>query len=265
MHTLCCVTYCTILLTMKGAIAYAQAQFGPGSGGIYLDEVACTGLETSLLSCTSRPIGDHNCNHHEDAGVSCRGIYRISRNFCCSNIHLVLSMGAPSTSDQTARLNSILYPNNKFTAEVKQEILTCEICYLYIWLLSLATCYRYFHFIQSLWTARMVRWDWLEAMPALKEGLRFASTMTGALCVMILGTVRMRLWSALSSGFCRRVRIYWMYKSRHCDIYLCAFFLVVIQRITAIRPRHVWSGKWPHPFGWSFLPRNRELAPELSK
>ena len=58
---------------MKGATAFSLAYFGPGSGAIFLDNVACTGLETSLLSCASNPIGVENCGHSEDAGVACAG------------------------------------------------------------------------------------------------------------------------------------------------------------------------------------------------
>lgn len=50
------------------------APFGAGSGEIYLDEVACTGSEASLLSCRSGIIGYDFCNHDEDAGVACRGM-----------------------------------------------------------------------------------------------------------------------------------------------------------------------------------------------
>ena len=38
-----------------------------------MDDVACTGSETDLLSCTSRTPGTHNCQHTKDAGVACLG------------------------------------------------------------------------------------------------------------------------------------------------------------------------------------------------
>uniref|UniRef100_A0A452H666 Soluble scavenger receptor cysteine-rich domain-containing protein SSC5D n=1 Tax=Gopherus agassizii TaxID=38772 RepID=A0A452H666_9SAUR len=45
------------------------ARFGPGSDRIWLDDVHCTGTESALSSCRTRPWGDNNCNHGEDAGV----------------------------------------------------------------------------------------------------------------------------------------------------------------------------------------------------
>ncbi|XP_062604131.1 deleted in malignant brain tumors 1 protein-like [Saccostrea cucullata] len=55
----------------SGGIAYRSATYGEGSGQIWLDDVQCTGTESSLMECSKRPFGQHNCRHHEDAGVSC--------------------------------------------------------------------------------------------------------------------------------------------------------------------------------------------------
>ena len=46
-------------------------EYGGASGTIWLDEVQCTGIESSLEYCPRNEWGDHDCSHHEDAGVTC--------------------------------------------------------------------------------------------------------------------------------------------------------------------------------------------------
>uniref|UniRef100_A0A8C6Q6N0 Soluble scavenger receptor cysteine-rich domain-containing protein SSC5D n=1 Tax=Nothobranchius furzeri TaxID=105023 RepID=A0A8C6Q6N0_NOTFU len=57
--------------------AKSSAFFGPGQGEIWLDDVACTGNETSLLHCPRPPFGENNCGHGEDAGVICAAFIRL--------------------------------------------------------------------------------------------------------------------------------------------------------------------------------------------
>ncbi len=62
------------LISRLGALAVKGGFFGEGSGPILLDNVQCQGGENALLQCASEDeLGQHNCGHHQDAGVLCPG------------------------------------------------------------------------------------------------------------------------------------------------------------------------------------------------
>ena len=63
LFSVCPIHICTAPVAIK--------RFGGGDGPIHLDEVQCTGSESSVLQCPQNEIGNHNCTHLEDAGVRC--------------------------------------------------------------------------------------------------------------------------------------------------------------------------------------------------
>ena len=54
--------------------AYRDAHYGQGTGPILLDDMKCFGYESSLFSCSHRGVGNHDCDHSEDASVRCGNI-----------------------------------------------------------------------------------------------------------------------------------------------------------------------------------------------
>ena len=83
-----------ILCCLLGSIPVRRAGFGNGLGMIVLDDLDCSGSESSLFDCPSdSPVLVHNCDHSEDAGVRCLctifpHIAFLSHNFYpCSNLH----------------------------------------------------------------------------------------------------------------------------------------------------------------------------------
>lgn len=56
-------------LSWIGANSYTNAQFGAGTGPIVMNSVQCNSSESKMMDC---PFSlNHNCSHHEDAGVRC--------------------------------------------------------------------------------------------------------------------------------------------------------------------------------------------------
>ena len=63
-----------IIFFYTGAQAryYNYYSYGWGIGNIWVDNVHCSGSESSLSAC-SKSVNSHNCGHYEDIGVRCFG------------------------------------------------------------------------------------------------------------------------------------------------------------------------------------------------
>ncbi|KAL5019244.1 hypothetical protein ScPMuIL_004966 [Solemya velum] len=61
------------MLGYRIGVVVASGVFGEGSEDlpIWLDEVSCTGTESSIEDCGYITWGEHDCSHREDAGVMC--------------------------------------------------------------------------------------------------------------------------------------------------------------------------------------------------
>jgi hypothetical protein len=55
----------------NSSMVLRSAHFGSGIGPIHLDNVKCTGKESSIHQCSHRGWGTHTCSHNDDVGISC--------------------------------------------------------------------------------------------------------------------------------------------------------------------------------------------------
>lgn len=47
--------------------------YGTGLGPFWLDDVACSGHESNLSTCSHRGVGVENCRHSKEAKIACHG------------------------------------------------------------------------------------------------------------------------------------------------------------------------------------------------
>lgn len=62
---------CNQLGFTGGNLGVVIQTYGLSTVSILLDDVQCDGSEDDLMSCPHSPIGSHDCQQREDAGVSC--------------------------------------------------------------------------------------------------------------------------------------------------------------------------------------------------
>ncbi|XP_071111385.1 uncharacterized protein [Haliotis cracherodii] len=65
------VSGCAPCQCETGMTPKVMSSFGFGKGKIWLDDLGCTGTESSLSRCSHRGWGTHNCGHGEDVVIIC--------------------------------------------------------------------------------------------------------------------------------------------------------------------------------------------------
>uniref|UniRef100_A0A3B4DJJ3 SRCR domain-containing protein n=1 Tax=Pygocentrus nattereri TaxID=42514 RepID=A0A3B4DJJ3_PYGNA len=75
---------CRELRCGEAVDALNDGHFGPGSGPIWMDNVHCSGAESTLKNCSSLESSKHDCDHSMDAGVICSGVRLVGGNHRCS-------------------------------------------------------------------------------------------------------------------------------------------------------------------------------------
>ncbi|XP_061197855.1 SCO-spondin-like isoform X2 [Saccostrea echinata] len=100
---------CSMLgFSRNNSIAKGGGSFPNGVGPILLDDVGCTGSERFISQCRHRGWNRHNCQHSEDAGVSCR-LKESSVNGCgTADILIVMDDSGSVGSDNFIKMKTFV-------------------------------------------------------------------------------------------------------------------------------------------------------------
>ncbi|KAM7451024.1 CD5 molecule-like [Porites harrisoni] len=116
-------------LGFEGALEASKlAAFGEGAGKIWMSNVRCTGMESSLKECSHNGWGRHfHCGHGKDAGVMCsyaggtKAQTHILRKAILIGLSILLFVCFVGTGFVTWRLWYHLYAKKQNTSEDTEE------------------------------------------------------------------------------------------------------------------------------------------------
>jgi len=60
-----------VLIIYRRTGTYIGNHYGSGTGQIWLDDLQCTGSETSFINCTHNGWAVHSCLHTQDVSIVC--------------------------------------------------------------------------------------------------------------------------------------------------------------------------------------------------
>ncbi|XP_048476520.1 scavenger receptor cysteine-rich type 1 protein M130-like [Rhincodon typus] len=110
---------CTELSCGFAQAAPGSAKFGKGLSSIWLDSVQCNGSESNLWQCQSNTLGQHDCQHSEDASalphcmecprninaVHVAGFGEVTAGAPCAILVSILSEGCDSTGQRAEEIH----------------------------------------------------------------------------------------------------------------------------------------------------------------
>ena len=76
---------------MDRGVPTRRAFFGEGRGPVHLSRAECRSGDVNLLDCTIDKSAVNGCDHSEDAGVICNGIY----DCMCARLSIILCPSWP--------------------------------------------------------------------------------------------------------------------------------------------------------------------------
>ena len=72
-----------------GAIPRLRSYFGRGTGPVFLNQVSCYGIESTILDCSFSRSYSYCISHLHDSGVECVGI---AKSHCMEYMHASTSL-----------------------------------------------------------------------------------------------------------------------------------------------------------------------------